>query len=80
MPKRRLTIQASTSGVGAKETLEDKGKEVGNEGINGNMKSKILSHFVKGIFSLTTMETILIVHSELEYLEGLVKLARKKKC
>jgi hypothetical protein len=80
MLKRRLTIQASTSGVGAKETLEDKGKEVGNEGINGNMKSKILSHFVKGIFSLTTMETILIVHSELEYLEGLVKLARKKKC
>jgi hypothetical protein len=50
MPKRRLPIQASTSGVGAKETLEDKGKEVGNEGINGNMRSKILSHFVTGNF------------------------------
>jgi len=45
MPKRRLTIQASTSGVGTKKTFEDKGKGVGNEGINGNMRSKILSHF-----------------------------------
>ncbi len=50
MPKRRLSIQASTYGVGIEETLEDKGKEVGNERINGSMRSKILSHFVKGIF------------------------------
>jgi hypothetical protein len=64
--------------VGAKEAFEDKGREVGNEGNNGSIMSKILSHFVKGKFS-STMETILIVLSGLEYLEGLVKLARKKK-
>ncbi len=46
---------------------------------NGNIKSKILSHFIKGNFSLTPMETILIIPRKLEYLEGLVKLARRKK-
>lgn len=51
---------------------------MGNEGINGSMMSKILSYFVKGKFS-SIMETILIVPNELECLEGLVKLARKKK-
>jgi hypothetical protein len=80
MPKKRLPIQASTFSVGAKEALEDKSRNLGNEGINGSMRSKILSHFVKGKFS-STMETILIIPNELEYLEGLVKLAKKiKKC
>jgi hypothetical protein len=46
---------------------------------NGNIKSKILSHFIKGKFSLTPMETILIIPRKLEYLVGLVKLARRKK-
>jgi hypothetical protein len=38
-----------------------------------------LSHFVKRKIFLTPMETILIIFGELEYLEGLVKLARKRK-
>jgi hypothetical protein len=44
-------MQASTFGVGAKETLGEEGRGVGNERIDGNIKSKILSHFIKGKIS-----------------------------
>jgi hypothetical protein len=67
MPMRRLHVQALTFGKRSKEILEDKSKEVG---IDGNIMSKILSHFVKGKNLLTPMETILIVLGGLEYLEG----------
>jgi len=43
------------------------------------MKFKIISHFIKGKIFLTPMETILTIPRKLEYLEGLVKLARRKK-
>jgi hypothetical protein len=43
------------------------------------MKFKILSHFIKGKISLTPMETIFTIPGEQEYLEGLVKLARRRK-
>jgi hypothetical protein len=43
------------------------------------VKSKILFHFIKGKTSLTPMETILIILGKLEYLEGLVKLVRRRK-
>ncbi len=43
------------------------------------MKSNLLFHFIKRKISLTPMETILIILGELEYLEGLVKLARRRK-
>ncbi len=42
-------------------------------------RSKILSHFIKGKFSLSPMETILMIPGELEHLESLVRLARQKK-
>jgi predicted aspartyl protease len=42
-------------------------------------KSKILLHFMKGQISLTPMVTIMMIHGELECIEGLVKLMRKKK-
>ncbi len=42
-------------------------------------KSRILTHFLKGKISFTPLKTILIVLGELEYLEDLVKLARKHK-
>ncbi len=48
-------------------------------GSETTMKSKILSHFIKGNISLIPMETILIILGELEYLEGLVKLVRRRK-
>jgi hypothetical protein len=43
------------------------------------VKSKILSHFIKGKISLSPMETVLMIPRELEHLESLVKLARRKK-
>ncbi len=43
------------------------------------VKSKILSHFIKGNIFLTPMESTLVIPGELEYLEGLVKLARRRK-
>jgi len=39
------------------------------------VKSKILSHFIKGKISLSPMGTILMIPGELEHLESLVKLA-----
>jgi hypothetical protein len=48
-------------------------------GVEVVVKSKILSHFIKGKIYLTPMETILIIPRELEYMEGLVKLVRRKK-
>jgi predicted aspartyl protease len=57
--------------------------EAAREGTGVNqetsVKSKILSHFIKGKISLTPMETVLMIPGELEHLENLVKLARRKK-
>jgi predicted aspartyl protease len=44
-----------------------------------SVKSKILSHFVKGKVSLTPMETVMMIPGELEHLENLVKVVRRKK-
>jgi hypothetical protein len=44
-----------------------------------SVRSKILSHFIKGKISLSPMETILMIPRELEHLESLVKLARRKR-
>ncbi len=43
------------------------------------VRSKILTHFIKGKIPFTPMETILTIPRQLEYLEGLVKLARRRK-
>jgi predicted aspartyl protease len=43
------------------------------------VRSKILSHFIKGKISLSPMETILMIPGELEHLESLVKLARRRR-
>jgi hypothetical protein len=55
---------------------EQRGANMGFEVV---MKSKILFHFIKGKIFLTPMETILIILRKLEYLEGLIKLARRTK-
>jgi hypothetical protein len=44
-----------------------------------SVRSKILSHFIKGKISLTPMETVMMIPGELEHLESLVKVAWKKK-
>ncbi len=43
------------------------------------VRSKILTHIIKGKISFTPMETILTLPRELKYLERLVKLARRQK-
>ncbi len=77
LKKRLLVIVRSTKdqeeGIGEEEHCES------NLGTEATVKSKILSHFIKGKISLTPMETILIILGELEFLEGLVKLAGKRK-
>jgi hypothetical protein len=42
------------------------------------LRFKILTNFIKGKISLSPMETILKILGELESLESLVKLAKKK--
>jgi predicted aspartyl protease len=53
------------------------------DGVGANrdiaVRSKILSHFIKGKISLSPMETILMIPGELEHLESLVKLARRRR-
>jgi hypothetical protein len=41
------------------------GMDMGN-----NMRSKIVTHFIKGKISMNPTETILIIPRKLEYLEG----------
>ncbi len=50
-------------------------------GLDGsvNVRSKIISQsFIKRKISLSPMQMIITIPKELEYLEGLVKLARKE--
>lgn len=47
MLKSRLHVQASTISELSGEVLEDESREVG---IDGNIRSKIMSYFVEGIF------------------------------
>ncbi len=60
-----LTPEAVGDGVGASRDT--------------SVRSKILAHFIKGKISLSPMETILMIPRELEHLESLVKLARRKR-
>jgi hypothetical protein len=57
--------------------------EAKREGVGASwdtlMRSKILSHFITGKISLSPMETVLMIPEELEHLESLVKLAKRKK-
>ncbi len=50
-----------------------------NIGFEATVKFKIFCHFIKRKISLTPMETILVILGKLEYLEGLVKLTRRRK-
>ncbi len=76
MPRRRTPINVAPGGVAPIP-------EAKREGVGANMDasvtSKILSHFIKGKIPLSPMETILMIPGELEHLESLVKLARRKR-
>ncbi len=76
MPRRRTPVDVAPEGVAPIP-------EAKREGVGANrdasVRSKILSHFIKGKIPLSPMETILMIPGELEHLESLVKLARRKK-
>ncbi len=76
MPRRRMPVEVAPAGTVPSPTAVGEGTGVGRE---TSVRSKILSHFVKGKISLTPMETVLMIPGELEHLESLVKLARRMK-
>jgi predicted aspartyl protease len=76
VPRRRVPVEVATGGDVPTPQIVGDGLGVDRDVA---VKSKILSHFIKGKVSLSPMETILLVPRELEHLESLVKLARRRK-
>jgi hypothetical protein len=76
VPRRRMLVEATLA-----TSRQTPDPMIGGIGANReeSVKSKILSHFIKGKISLTPMETVMMIPGELEHLENLVKVARKKK-
>ncbi len=76
IPRRRLPVELPPMGVVPPTEAAEDNIVVNRE---NSIKSKILSHFIKGKISLTPMETVMMIPGELEQLENLVKVARRKK-
>jgi len=76
VPRRKMPVEVTpaASRLTANATIERVGANR-----EESVKSKILFHFVKGKVSLTLMETVMMIPGELEHLENLVKVARRKK-
>jgi hypothetical protein len=76
VPRRRTPVDVTPGGIAPVPEPE---REVAGMSREVLVKSKILSHFIKGKISLSPMETVLMIPGVLEHLESLVKLARKKR-
>jgi hypothetical protein len=76
VPRRRDPVEVAPTTNAPSPEVEEEGMRVNRE---TTVKSKILSHFIKGKIALSPMETVLMIPEELEHLENLVKLARRKK-
>jgi predicted aspartyl protease len=76
VPRRRTPVDVTSGGIAPVPEAEREGASMSRD---VSVKSKILSHFIKGKISLSPMETVLMILGELEHLESLVKLARRKK-
>ncbi len=76
VPRKRMPVEVAPASTGP--SSEAAGEDTGMNREN-SVRSKILSHFIKGKVSMTPMETVLMIPGELEHLENLVKVARKKK-
>jgi hypothetical protein len=76
VPRRRTPVDVAPGGVALIPEAE---RERVGANRDASVRSKILSHFIKGKIPLSPMETILMIPRELEHLENLVKLARRKK-
>jgi predicted aspartyl protease len=76
VPRRRTPVDVTPGGIAPVPEAE---REEAGMSRDISVKSKILSHFIKGKISLSPMETVLMIPGELEHLESLVKLARRKR-
>jgi len=76
VPRRRVPVELVAGG--AEPTPQTMGDELGADR-DAAVRSKILSHFIKGKIFLSPMETILMILGELEHLESLVKLAKRRR-
>jgi hypothetical protein len=76
VPRRKMPVEVALGGVVPSPEAAGEGTCVNWETF---VRSEILSHFIKGKISLSPMETILMIPGELEHLESLVKLVRRKK-
>jgi len=74
--RRRTLINVAPRGIALIPEVEREGVGASRD---ASTRSKILSHFIKGKISLSPMETILMIPGELEHLESLVKLARRRR-
>jgi hypothetical protein len=82
LPKHRVLQNAVIGDVNENQGITNfmGGLREANIGLERGsiVRSKIISHFLKGKISLNPMKTILTIPRELEYLDGLVKVAKKK--
>jgi len=76
IPRQRQPVELTPVGAGPSAEVAEDGTVTNQE---HSVKSKILSHFIKGKISLTPMETVMMIPGELKQLENLVKVARRKK-
>ncbi len=74
--RRRLPVEMPPTGTAPSTELAKDNTVVSQE---NSIRSKILSHFIKRKISLTPMEIVMMIPGELEQLENLVKVARRKK-
>jgi predicted aspartyl protease len=76
VPRRRMHVEVTPTAtrLTARNVMDRMGSNR-----EESVQSKILSHFIKGKISLTPMETVMMIPGELEHLESLMKVARKKK-
>jgi len=71
-----MPVEVAPTSTGPSLEAAKEGTRMNRE---NSVRSKILSHFIKGKISMTPMEIMLMVLGELEHLENLVKVAKKKK-
>jgi predicted aspartyl protease len=76
MPIRKVPIDVTQGGAVLTPEAEGDGVSASRD---TSVRSKILTHFIKGKVTLSPMETILMIPGELEHLESLVELARKRR-
>jgi hypothetical protein len=76
VPRKRVPVEVPIGGDDP--TPQTVGDGLGTDR-DAAVRSKILSHFIKGKISLSPMETIMFIPGELEHLESLVKLARRRR-